>query len=551
MTYPFPSPEFDEAVAAICHGTATEEQMRAMNTALRSSSAARDTYLLRVELHSRLASEPDLFLPKNLEVPASPSVFGKEILTPLPPVPQNPSRPRWTARNVGLALAACLAMLLAGVGWWRRNPSTHRPEATSRAVAMLNRAVNARWNPENSGPQLGAPLEPGRLRLESGLVQIVFYNGARVAIEGPADFQVVSPGEAVCTTGRITAEVPPQARGFRVTAPGFEVIDLGTSFGLNVGNDRTELHVFEGTVEFRASPNATHRSLSAGEGAVAEGTLPLRLVAANPSGFSSLFALQARSVAADSARYSQWRRANDQLRNDPSLWVHFDFEPGSPSDWRLANSGSLSGTVPDATIVGCQWQEGRWATKPALEFRGVSDRVRVSVPGPCESLTLAAWVRVQGLDRPINSLFMSDGFVPGTVHWVIRNDGVLGLTVIGPQGDHQILTSPPVITMDQFGIWTHLAVALDSREHRAIHYVNGQPVSQHRVRISPPFELGAAELGNWNAVGFPGNDPFLIRNFSGVMDEFCLFGRALDDGEVHALYTQGKPQSESSPHARH
>jgi hypothetical protein len=283
---------------------------------------------------------------------------------------------------------------------------------------------------------------------------------------------------------------------------------------------------------------------------VAEGALPPRLIAANPEGFSSLFALQTRSVAADSARYGEWRRTRDQLRNDPSLWIHFDFEAGSHSDWRLPNVGSLSGIVPDATIVGCQWQEGRWATKPALEFRGVSDRVRLTVSEPCESLTLAAWVRVQGLDRPINSLFMSDGFLPGTVHWLIRNDGVLGLTVIGANGKHQILASPPVLTVDQFGMWTHLAVVLDSREGRAIHYVNGQPVSHHPVRISPPFELGTAELGNWNAVGFSGNDPFLIRNFSGVMDEFCLFGRALDEGEIQSLYTQGRPQSESSPRVR-
>ena len=61
MTLTFPSPEFDDAVAAVCHGTATEAAMRALNELLRSDSRTRDEYLLRVELHSRLASEPDLF----------------------------------------------------------------------------------------------------------------------------------------------------------------------------------------------------------------------------------------------------------------------------------------------------------------------------------------------------------------------------------------------------------------------------------------------------------------------------------------------------------
>ena len=61
MTLSFPSPEFDDAVAAVCHGLATEAEMRALNVLLRSDSSARDEYLMRVELHTRLASERDLF----------------------------------------------------------------------------------------------------------------------------------------------------------------------------------------------------------------------------------------------------------------------------------------------------------------------------------------------------------------------------------------------------------------------------------------------------------------------------------------------------------
>jgi hypothetical protein len=546
VTPSFPSPAFDEAVAAVCHGTASEEHLRGLNRLLRENPAARDEYLLRVELHSRLASEPDLFASANREAPP---LAGTDPRMVFPPQFQS-ARTGIRRQTWALALAAGLVLLLA-VGWWLR-PGFFgdRRGATSRAVAMLNRTVNARWNPADHPPRLGAPLEPGRLRLESGLAQIVFYNGARVVIEGPAELQLVSSSEATCAGGKLTAEVPPQARGFRVVAPRLDVTDLGTSFGLNITGGRTELHVFEGQVEFRADRGATNQNLAAGKGAVAEGTGAPRLVAADPTGFASLFDLQAKSVAADARRYDQWREANRRLNQDASLWVHFDFENGVQSDWRLPNAGALRTTMPDATIVGCLWQEGRWATKPALEFRGVSDRVRLSVPDASDSLTLAAWVRVQGLDRPINSLFMSDGFAPGTVHWVIRNDGVLGLTVIGPQAGHQILASPPVLTVDQFGIWTHLAVVLDGRAKRAVHYVNGQPVSQHSVRIGPPFKVGTAELGNWNAVGFPGNDPFLIRNFSGVMDEFCLFGRALNAAEIQALFAGGKPQVDPPAQAR-
>jgi hypothetical protein len=289
-------------------------------------------------------------------------------------------------------------------------------------------------------------------------------------------------------------------------------------------------------------------SLEQGKGAVVQGAGAPVLVTADPTEFASLFDLQAKSVAAEARRYDQWREANRRLTHDPSLWVHFDFEHSSPADWQLPNSGARSANVPDATIIGAHWGEGRWSMKPALEFRGVGDRVRMNIPDAAEAVTLSAWVRVQGLDRQINSLFMSDGFLPGTLHWTIRKDGVQGLTVIGP-GDHQILASPPVFTVDQFGLWTHVAVVVDGKGKLVTHYLNGRQVSQHSIRIAPPFRIGAAELGNWNAVGFPDNNPGLRRNFSGVMDEFCLFGRALTANEVGALYSEGRPQVDpaSSP----
>ena len=61
MTIAFPSREFDDAVAAVCHGTVSDEQAKALNLLLRSDAHARDEYLLRLELHARLGSEPDLF----------------------------------------------------------------------------------------------------------------------------------------------------------------------------------------------------------------------------------------------------------------------------------------------------------------------------------------------------------------------------------------------------------------------------------------------------------------------------------------------------------
>ena len=532
MKLAFPSREFDEAVAAVCHGAASDEQMRGLNQLLRNDCAARDEYILRLELHARLASEPDLFAPGNESPIASP-----ENILPLHAA-RRPRRATW-----GFALAAGLALL--ATGWWALQASrpNRRTGATSKAVAMLDRAVDAQWNQRGDAPRLGAPLEPGWLRLKSGLAQIVFYSGARVVIEGPTEFQIISPSEASCRSGKLTAEVPPQARGFRVSTPQMNVTDLGTAFGLEVKDRRTELHVFRGSVAFQPTAGAK-QNLNEGAGVVMESSrTPPKRITADPKAFASLFDLQFKSSAAEVLRHEQWRAGSSRLDADPTLLVHFDFEQTDLADWRLPNTSKRKNAASDAAIIGCQWVEGRWPDKHALEFRGVSDRVRLSVPGEFEALTITAWVRVQGLDRQFNSLFMSDGFEAGTAHWLIRKDGVLGLTAIGAgSGNYQICASPPVLALDQFGIWLHLAVVLDGNEKRVVQYVNGLPVSEKPLKINPPFRVGAAELGNWNASGFPDNDPSLIRNFSGAMDEFCLFSRALNASEIRALHSAGKPQ---------
>jgi len=531
----FPSREFDDAVAAMCHGSASQEQAWALNELLRGNATARDEYILRVELHSRLASEPDLFaLGSENKNPSA------ENILPL-------HSPRRSHRKLAWAalLAACVALL--ATGWWalQFSHSSERKGAASKAVAMLNRVVDAQWNQRDETPRLGAPLEPGWLRIKSGLAQIVFYSGARVVIEGPTELQIISSSEASCRSGRLTAEVPPQARGFRIGTPQMNVTDLGTAFGLDVKARRTELHVFKGSVEFQAAASTTKKTLKESAGAVLESSGPAKLIAANPAAFASLFDLQAKSSVAEALRYDQWRAASRRLNQDPALLVHFDFDQAEPPGWRLHNRSSRSDIAPDATIVGCHWVEGRWPDKQALEFRGVSDRVRLSVSGEYESLTLAAWVRVQGLDRQFNSLFMCDGFEAGTLHWLIRKDGVLGLTAIGSgSGDCQIVASPSVLTLDQYGMWVHLAVVLDGKAKRVVHYVNGQPVKEKALKLNRPFRIGAAELGNWNASGFPDDDPSLIRNFSGAMDEFCLFSRALHADEIRALYSEGQPQAE-------
>ena len=337
-------------------------------------------------------------------------------------------------------------------------------------------------------------------------------------------------------------KVPTPARGFRLRTSQLSVVDLGTSFGINANHSRTEVDVFKGKVELQPG-KAGEQSLAEGQAAVVQGSELPQLMAANPEAFAAMFDFQEHSLASEAVRYDQWRLSSAQLNRDPSLVLRFDFENLSEPDSTLANRAAITGQAEDGIIVGCQRAEGRWREKTALEFQSVNDRVRMAVPNEFRAMTLSVWVCLKGLDRDFNSLFMSDGFAPGTVHWLIRRDGVLGLTVFGPRfGKFQILASPPVSSLENLGMWQHLAVVVDGRAQEVVHYVNGSPVSRHALNIAPPFRVDSAELGNWNARSGPDPEPSLIRNLSGSLDEFELFSRALSDVEVRELYLKGKPE---------
>jgi hypothetical protein len=85
----------------------------------------------------------------------------------------------------------------------------------------------------------------------------------------------------------------------------------------------------------------------------------------------------------------------------------------------------------------------------------------------------------------------------------------------------------------------HLAVVYDRDNSQVTHYVDGRPAAQLSMQFDIPLRIGEAELGNWNLASHRNSTP--VRYFTGSMDEFMLFSRALDDDEVERLYKQGRP----------
>jgi hypothetical protein len=103
----FPSTEFDDAVAAVCQGTASEAEVAELHATLQAHEAARDDYLWQIELHSYLAS-----------------LAFRPTTEPALPVNESPRfRPARRHALVGWAVAAAAVLIafLGGLSWQSGN----------------------------------------------------------------------------------------------------------------------------------------------------------------------------------------------------------------------------------------------------------------------------------------------------------------------------------------------------------------------------------------------------------------------------------------------
>lgn len=420
-------------------------------------------------------------------------------------------RPRSEAgrgRRWILALAAC-AVVGTGLWWWR---SAAVPFAEVVAAAGC------------VGLEEGREIRGGQCRLSAGTASLRTARGVVLVIEAPADFSFDSAQRLRIRRGRLAAEVNPAARGFTVITPSGDAIDLGTRFGVDVTEDgAAEVHVFQGKVIAKASGAATRRSLREGDAVSFGGS------ASEARELRSAAFIQPDEMASLSAGLAAGQRACSEaalatLRRDPDLIALFDFE--SP--------GAMPGVYRRV--------QGRWPGSHAPEFVEVGDHLKLDVGGSraWPRLTLAAWVRLDRLGAPYQSLLHTDGWRedrPGQVHWMITRRTTMRLALRGntlPPGAEETEGYPDSRTpvLRQQGRWVHLAATYDADAGTARFYLNGKFDNETRQAIALPALLGPARIGNWDRQD---------RKLSGRVDELVLLGRAMSDREVRDLFESGTP----------
>jgi len=417
-------------------------------------------------------------------------------------------------------------------------------------VAVLQEQADAVWR--DTPLAAGAALTPGPRTLESGLVALEFTNGARLLIEGPAEFELLSSDHVFFKSGSLSAEVPPPAKGFTISTSEMRVVDLGTRFGMSISpTGKGLVRVEKGEVEVHRKVG--QRNLLQGDAIAFDDTGDVDASLFPDYLIPSENDLRERLASADSRRTARWRSSFNRLAADPATLFSYDF---APSEENARTSDSRASAFPGqsaVSLVGAAWTEGRWPGKSAVELRGPADRLRLQCPGSHPALTLLCWLRVDSLPNDFNGLLLPGDYLPGSIQWMIRKDGQLrfslfnGLASPGEYHAWEKHVVAPALTPLDFGRWTFLATTYDSTSGLVRHYRDGRPVGSDKITRPLPAVLGSMGVGNWANSRLTSDSQRSeknrsnYRNLVGRLDELTVLSRALSAEELALYYESGRP----------
>jgi hypothetical protein len=172
---------------------------------------------------------------------------------------------KWTAlgfasKAFGFAVSGLLityfAVLMFSVIWdqvhWADRKAQDLLAPENLSFATLTRTDDCYWEP-NLDTKADDRRQQKTLQVRSGLAELKFAQGAKVIVQGPAEFEVCSANRGFLRRGKLVALVPREAVGFTVATPTADIVDLGTEFGVEAdGKGAIEVQVFKGKIELRA-----------------------------------------------------------------------------------------------------------------------------------------------------------------------------------------------------------------------------------------------------------------------------------------------------------
>jgi hypothetical protein len=207
---------------------------------------------------------------------------------------------------------------------------------------------------------------------------------------------------------------------------------------------------------------------------------------------------------------------------DPSLVIYYSFDEVSDIVADQSGKGHDGVVVGDVTAEADGMYNGaaNFATGSYLDLDGPSFPAEDI---PTSAMTLAAWIKCAntGGDHEIFSARASDNTwlihpepkSSGDIRWLLRSYG--GTTIF------QIRAG--TMTWDE---WLHFAGTYDKESGKAALYINGELIEE--IVVENPADI-AGDWGLGARVGLTIDD---ARPFTGLMDEFRMYTRALSQDEI-------------------
>lgn len=252
---------FNELLEGYADGTLNDDASLELLTAFAADADLKARFLNELRLQNSLLGLPLLdqadrrvndVIQCILPIGTSPDVSGA-VLTALRP--SAPNRFWYLAAKMAAGIAALVALGLF-VMW--SLPKADEPLAT------VAHQIDVTWSGDRKFAP-GARVGKGHLRLAAGVLRLDFAKDVRLTLEGPADLELIGPGETRLHSGKLTANVPPDGIGFQVHTERAKVVDLGTTFGVSVGtNGATDVAVYEGRVAVTSLANREQKIIDEG-----------------------------------------------------------------------------------------------------------------------------------------------------------------------------------------------------------------------------------------------------------------------------------------------
>jgi hypothetical protein len=207
---------------------------------------------------------------------------------------------------------------------------------------------------------------------------------------------------------------------------------------------------------------------------------------------------------------------------DPSLSIYYTFDEVSDV------VADQSGNGLDGVVVGDVTADAEGMLVGAAKFAnaGYLDLDGANVPAediPTTGMTLAAWIKCEdtGDHHAIFNARASDE--TWVVHPEARSDGTFRWLLRSYGGTTMFDIRAGVVT---WGEWEHFAGTYDEASAKATLTINGEVVSE--MDVASPADIA----GDWGMGARVGKNIDDARPFTGLMDEFRLFTRALSQDEI-------------------